>query len=104
MKQITLMCVAFPLVLATTLVVAATRIINGPVTTPSPRFAILTSQSEFQSQNGGDASRIVDSPPDSDPPTLDAINALGIRYAGGRGVAKDNGLAPKMFTLLAAEG
>jgi TPR repeat protein len=54
--------------------------------------------------NTNDANSIVESPPDGDQSILDAINHLGIRYARGRGVAKDSRAALKMFKMLAVEG
>jgi len=54
--------------------------------------------------NTNDANRMVESSPDGDRYILDAINHLGIRYARGRGVAKDSRAALKMFKMLAVEG
>jgi TPR repeat protein len=101
MKPVTLLSIAL-LVFAAPKVFCAAANRCDPVAGPVPQFAVLRSRSGFLNTN--DANSIVESPPDGDQSILDAINHLGIRYARGRGVAKDSRAALKMFKMLAVEG
>src|ERR1700728_4633934 len=104
MKPVTLLNIALLLAFAapTAFSAAGNRY---PAAGPVPQFAVLKSHSGFLDANdANDANGIVESPRGDDQYILDAINRLGIRYARGRGVAKDSRAALKMFKMLAVEG
>jgi len=101
MKAVTLLSIAL-LVFAAPTAFSAAADRYDPAAGPVPQFAVLRSRSGFLNTN--DANRMVESSPDGDRYILDAINHLGIRYARGRGVAKDSRAALKMFKMLAVEG
>jgi len=98
----TLRNIALLLVFAAPMAFSAASNRYDPAAGPVPRFAVLRSRSGFL--NVDDANGIVESPRSDDQSILDAINHLGIRYARGRGVAKDSRAALKMFKMLAVEG
>jgi TPR repeat protein len=102
MKPATLLNIALLLVLAAPMAFSAASNRYDPAAGPVPQFAVLRSRSGFLDTD--DANGIVESPRGDDQYILDAINHLGIRYARGRGVAKDSRAALKMFKMLAVEG
>jgi hypothetical protein len=102
MKPATLLNIALLLVFAAPMAFSAASNRCGPAAGPLPQFAVLRSRSGFLNTN--DANGIVESPRADDQSILDAMNHLGIRYARGRGVAKDSRAALKMFKMLAVEG
>jgi TPR repeat protein len=102
MKPVTLLNMALLLVFAAPMAFSAAGNRYDPAAGPVPQFAVLRSHSGFLDAN--DANGIVESPRGDDQYILDAINRLGIRYARGRGVAKDSRAALKMFKMLAVEG
>jgi TPR repeat protein len=93
MKPVTLLSIAL-LVFAAPKAFSAASNRCDPTAGPVPQFAVLRT----------DANQTVESSPDGDQYLLEAINHLGIRYARGRGVAKDSRAALKMFKMLALEG
>jgi TPR repeat protein len=108
MKPATLLNIALLLVFAAPVAFSASGNQYDPAAGPVPRFAVFRSRSGFLNTNDADdtndANGIVESPRGDDQYILDAINHLGIRYARGRGVAKDSRAALKMFKMLAVEG
>jgi TPR repeat protein len=102
MKPVTLLNIALLLVFAAPMAFSAAGNLYDPAAGPVPQFAVLRSRSGFLNTN--DANGIVESTRGDDQYILDAINHLGIRYARGRGVAKDSRAALKMFKMLAVEG
>ena len=102
MKPVTLLNIALLLVFAAPMAFSAASNRYDPAAGPVPQFAVLRSRSGFL--DADDANGLVESPRGDDQYILDAINHLGIRYARGRGVAKDSRAALKMFKMLAVEG
>ena len=75
-----------------------------PIVTPPPQRAVFTFGDGYRTGGSGDVVVITASDLGGDQDIRDAVNRLAIRYARGRGVAKNYNLAFKLFRELALEG
>jgi hypothetical protein len=75
-----------------------------PIVTPPPQRAVFTFGDGYRTGGSGDVAAITASDLGGDQDIRDAVNRLAIRYARGRGVAKNYNLAFKLFRELALEG
>jgi TPR repeat protein len=91
---------------ATQLAIAACSrgVPDFPIVTPPPQTAVLTFRDGYQSGGRGDVLAMTASDRGGDQDIRDAVNRLAIRYARGRGVAKNYNLAFKLFRELARDG
>ena len=75
-----------------------------PIVTPPPQKAVLTFRDGYRNGGSGDVTAMTASDRGDDQDIKDAVNRLAIRYARGRGVAKNYDLAFKLFKELALDG
>jgi TPR repeat protein len=93
------------LLLATQLAFAACSrdVPDFPIVTPPPQTAVLTFGDGYRTGRG-DVPAMTASDRGGDQDIRNAVNRLAIRYARGRGVAKNYNLAFKLFRGLALDG